>query len=273
MAKHSPQSAEAPPARVVDLDAIDFAPLLQQADLIIDLTRQYLAWAAPPAETCGGVLLSGWVESPTKRLRWQLLTRAHHEALEIGNKFAVIGVGARHWIAAGEQCQARVADYTRFPDPEVRVILQTRRPDSFAEDLILLASLTSEYFNRFPRNGFDEEKVAVADLAANMAIVVRRLRGELGADNLPAYRVGNKRYQVGDQAPIMLGEAEDHVLRSLIDLGGAATKSQLYGQTGKDDCPRILKKIREKHAALAPHIILPGGKGQGGYRTTIRAAE
>lgn len=86
-----------------------------------------------------------------------------------------------------------------------------------------------------------------------------------------AFRIGERKYQVGKQAALTLPESEDFVLRSLIDLGGTADKSQLATQTGKDDAPRILKSICTKFPTLAEFIFLPGGKGKGGYRTTIRS--
>jgi hypothetical protein len=87
-----------------------------------------------------------------------------------------------------------------------------------------------------------------------------------------AVYLGERRYRVADEPPIILEEAEDHVLRSLIELGGAAKKDELVRQSGKDDAPRVLKTMREKHPALARHITLPGGRGRGGYRTSIRDA-
>lgn len=106
---------------------------------------------------------------------------------------------------------------------------------------------------------------AKAAIAAN---AIPRLTGQPNPTS--AFRVGDCRYQVGEGIPpIVLEESEDHVIRSLLLLGGAATKSQLQNQTGKTDGPRILKAIRRKHPTLAPHIIVPGARGKGGYRTTI----
>ena len=62
------------------------------------------------------------------------------------------------------------------------------------------------------------------------------------------------------------------VLEGLIELGGAATKEGLFEKTGVRDAPRVLRQIREAHPTLAPHIKLPGGKGKGGYQTTIKRA-
>lgn len=90
-----------------------------------------------------------------------------------------------------------------------------------------------------------------------------------------AFFLGRKRYQVGDSPPLVLQESEDFVLRSLIDLGGAASLSDLRKQTGKADCATVLRRIKhkKKYKSLAPFIILPGSKGKGGYRTTIRRAD
>jgi hypothetical protein len=89
-----------------------------------------------------------------------------------------------------------------------------------------------------------------------------------------AVYLGDRRYRVGNAPAIVLTESEDFVLRSLIDLGGAADKPKLMEQTGKDDCHRVLAKIRQKYdQVLAPFVSTPGRRGAGGYTTTIRRAE
>jgi len=80
----------------------------------------------------------------------------------------------------------------------------------------------------------------------------------------------NHSCQIDGQPPIELEESEAHVLKSLIQLGGAAKKTDLERQTGKGDAPRVLKSIRTKHSSLRPFITLPRVRGRGGYRTSIR---
>jgi hypothetical protein len=81
--------------------------------------------------------------------------------------------------------------------------------------------------------------------------------------------LGNRRCQVDSNTPIVLTETEDTVLSALIELGGAAEIDELRNHTGISDANKILRGIRLKHPELATAIILPGGRGKGGYRTTI----
>ena len=82
----------------------------------------------------------------------------------------------------------------------------------------------------------------------------------------PVY-LGEARYRVGGDV-IQLEYAENKVLSRLVELG-AAKKSDLEKANG--NAVTILRQIKRKKAysELAPHIIFPGGKGKGGYKTTI----
>jgi hypothetical protein len=71
-----------------------------------------------------------------------------------------------------------------------------------------------------------------------------------------------------DGPPIRLQNAEAEVLEALIDKR-AATLTELRRLSGHEDVSGILSRIRDRHPALAPFITLPGGKGRGGYTTTI----
>jgi len=68
--------------------------------------------------------------------------------------------------------------------------------------------------------------------------------------------------------PLRLESSEEMVLESLVEQK-AATKDQLAKHSGVDEPQKVLKTIRDKFPGLADAIILPGGKGKGGYRTTI----
>lgn len=87
-----------------------------------------------------------------------------------------------------------------------------------------------------------------------------------------AFYLGDRRYRVDNNPPLILQESEDHVLRSLIELGGAGSKGDIERQSGKSDGPRILKRVREKYPELSQFINLPGKKGNAGYRTSIQRA-
>ena len=77
------------------------------------------------------------------------------------------------------------------------------------------------------------------------------------------------RVQVGDEF-IVLELQEASVLQALVDLRAAMTQ-QLIDESGYSDAVRVLGKLRNKFPALKPYIEFPGGRGKGGYKTTIRS--
>ncbi len=91
-----------------------------------------------------------------------------------------------------------------------------------------------------------------------------RLKG-----HLPAVYLGNRRVKVGDAPPLVVTEMEDCVISAVVEAGGACDIDELKKKSGVSDAPRVFKNLAAKYSELAPHIIAPGGKGQGGYRTTI----
>lgn len=62
------------------------------------------------------------------------------------------------------------------------------------------------------------------------------------------------------------------IIKALLDHNYAATKGQLTVLTGIKDPGRCLKRALKNPAyhALRPHITLPGRRGKGGYKTTIK---
>jgi hypothetical protein len=62
------------------------------------------------------------------------------------------------------------------------------------------------------------------------------------------------------------------IVDALINHHGAAMKGQLTELTGVNDPGRCLKRTLDNPAyqALRPHVELPGKKGEGGYKTTIK---
>ena len=84
----------------------------------------------------------------------------------------------------------------------------------------------------------------------------------------PPVALGDGRFLVGDH-PISLEGRQSYVLDALVDLR-TASMSQLAKHSGVDDVARQLKRICERFPQLAAHITLPGGRGKGGYSTTIR---
>ncbi len=85
---------------------------------------------------------------------------------------------------------------------------------------------------------------------------------------LEAFSLGDGCFEVGSEA-IKLESAQASVLESLVTLR-AATKSELVRQSGVADAPRVLKQIKRQVPVLSRFILIPGRRGKGGYRTTIR---
>jgi len=85
--------------------------------------------------------------------------------------------------------------------------------------------------------------------------------------NVPADAVwlGGGRVRIGDET-IALEFAESTVLEALVQKG-AATRPDLEKASGVDDVKNIMKKLKKR---FPDHIKLPGGRGKGGYRTTIK---
>jgi hypothetical protein len=88
----------------------------------------------------------------------------------------------------------------------------------------------------------------------------------------PVVYLGNDLYErpsTGEK--IRLTGVEAQVMESLVDLG-AAEKARLRQYSGLDDesaAVNALRTIRKKFPILRPHVILPGGRNKGGYRTTV----
>jgi len=81
---------------------------------------------------------------------------------------------------------------------------------------------------------------------------------------------GNGIFFAGNQN-IRLDRAEEIVIETLIE-ARALSKDELITRSGVDDAVRILKRIKKKHPAIGKAIVLPGGKGRGGYSTSIKMA-
>ena len=80
--------------------------------------------------------------------------------------------------------------------------------------------------------------------------------------------LGSGKFRVGDKT-IMLESQQAAVLQALVTLR-AASKPELEKESGYADAVAVLKKLRKKFPELEPHILLAGGRGKGGYSTTIK---
>lgn len=94
-------------------------------------------------------------------------------------------------------------------------------------------------------------------------VATQRLSGNR---NVPVY-LGESKYRCGQEI-LILEYTENRVLAKLVK-HGAAKKAEL--ESVSENAISVLRGIKRKRAyrMLAPHIIFPGGKGKGGYRTTI----
>jgi hypothetical protein len=78
--------------------------------------------------------------------------------------------------------------------------------------------------------------------------------------------LGNRQIQIGRDAPLTLPEQYATVLECLVE-SRSADSEQLERSGGG---PKKLREMLKKFPQLKQFVILPGGKGKGGYRTTIR---
>ena len=79
--------------------------------------------------------------------------------------------------------------------------------------------------------------------------------------------LGDGRVQVnGTTISLELQKAD--VLQALVELR-SATKPQLQKKSGVQDAVTVLRRLVHQFPTLALHIFFPGGRGKGGYRTTI----
>lgn len=90
-----------------------------------------------------------------------------------------------------------------------------------------------------------------------------------GGGHGPVY-LGNGKLDLGPET-ISLEDNEQDVLECLLDHDGAATLGDLRRSKGEISNPnRVLSSLLHKYKGLAGHITMPGGRGRGGYRTTIQ---
>ncbi|MFQ5732840.1 MAG: hypothetical protein ACE5KM_12910 [Planctomycetaceae bacterium] len=84
---------------------------------------------------------------------------------------------------------------------------------------------------------------------------------------------GNHCYSVGDGEPLRLDDNDSYVLQSFLD-APAQNKAEIEKKAGVPRPHEILKRLTTKYnGVFRTAIRLPGGKGKGGYRVTIRRAQ
>ena len=93
-----------------------------------------------------------------------------------------------------------------------------------------------------------------------------------GQGCIRARYLGDRKIQIGDEAPITLEDTEDTVIQALVELQSTG-KAGLVERSGIEGAPRVLKRICDKHKELKHHITLPRRRGKGGCRTSIQPAD
>lgn len=94
-------------------------------------------------------------------------------------------------------------------------------------------------------------------------------QGEL-LDEAPVFNPATGVLVIGDQS-LALEAVEADVLGALVE-HRAIPLQQLRNESRCDEPHKVLKKLISKYPSLRRFISLPGAKGRGGYRTTIRRA-
>jgi hypothetical protein len=131
-------------------------------------------------------------------------------------------------------------------------------------DLELLAA------GRDPRD-YDDEGEA-------MTVIEEAALRRRNAEEFPPAPVGCDAFLLDDQCieirgvQFPLGEREDLVVATIVDLGGVASTNDLVTQSGREDAVKVLKRLLKKQGneQLKLYFRLPGGKGGGSYRTTVK---
>jgi hypothetical protein len=119
----------------------------------------------------------------------------------------------------------------------------------------------------------------IHDIAGRLSRKIAELRGYLHVlptDGMPGAVVDPAEYHGEgvvkvDCDTLSLNDREGYVIEALLERG-ALKKDELSRASGCENAPSILKGIQRKYPKLATYIILPGGKGKGGYRTGIKDA-
>ena len=116
---------------------------------------------------------------------------------------------------------------------------------------------------------FPEAAKSVADLRRGLRAIVVWCDGK--QQFIPIFDEENG-VLVLENGPVALEANEQDVLKPLVK-ERAMTLQNLRRASGCEHPDRILRRLQTKDSSLEEHIRLPGGKGHGGYSTTIRSAE
>jgi hypothetical protein len=78
--------------------------------------------------------------------------------------------------------------------------------------------------------------------------------------------LGHKQYRIGNKRPVTLGFRADAVLQAFLKRPSMDFPA-LQRVVGYSDSHRILKDLKKRFGRA---VVLPGGKGKGGYHVSIR---
>lgn len=128
--------------------------------------------------------------------------------------------------------------------------------------------LSTDQSKRFKRLLSKSRRKVLAMTMEEIADLQERMRRERMKffSSIKAVWLGNGVVRVGDK-PVALEPQEATVLQALIELGGAAIRPNLESKAGIKDVAEIMKKLKTR---FPDYVTLPGGRGRGGYTTTIR---
>jgi hypothetical protein len=194
---------------------------------------------------------------------WRPLTPAHMAAYRQPNP--EVAEECRRLLAsletAGQVGAAWLTAEGVDATPLLRWLMAQQQPDR--EDLVVAALL-------------DEAQLAVQCALHHYRVRPGATRGADPADQPPAdadviVSLGDRTYQAGRSAPVVVTEAEDDVLGAFL-LAPAYDEEGLCDASGRERAPRILAALATRYGGVfAPAIRRPGKRNAGGYAVRVVA--
>jgi hypothetical protein len=120
-----------------------------------------------------------------------------------------------------------------------------------------------------------EREKANRDATAELGAFRNFVRGTVAPDDHTILSLGGRCYRIGASRPVTVTRRENDILLAFLRQP-AMDKGQLAEVTGyaAEDAVKVLRELRRKYDGLfAPAIVMPGGRGQGGYHVAIRRPE
>ncbi len=113
---------------------------------------------------------------------------------------------------------------------------------------------------------------AVAARCQKAAIAAEARPDAVSLENASIVSHGRAMYSIGDALPVRVNDREDAILEAFIERP-AMSIDEMAETSGYDRPNEILKKLARKYGGqFAAAIMLPGGRGKGGYRVLVKRA-